>query len=440
MSVIREALLNVEKAARELDGHFDGSPGEWTLDGTPVSEDTATALLSLHDYLNDAKREHDAFAAVKAPDPLRQSSIARFDSCALSLLLDAMTPVRTSGDLAARGSLFHEWVARALRQMRAEGWDSYPVEMGLELLLHVLAQADVEQVVHLPMKELRWLRVLVTKWCEGGSFNARRIVAIEERLEMPLMVPDGRGGLYERVITGKPDVLVADPSAHGNGMIIPDWKTGWAPPAKLTGEMAQRRDDAGQGEDPQEKLTDQGYAQQVIYGALVLHNYPAIQRVTLREAYVMYGEYREATIERYQLERVLDILAATVAQIDQAFAEGPDSERWIPTAGMHCATCPAPRRCPLKDWEGIPETLEEAQLLAREWHVGAVVRKDREPLIKGWVDQHGPIPIDHAKGRREVGWVANKTGNGRRFVMHEPEDAPASQFDERMMEVLRART
>jgi hypothetical protein len=310
------------------------------------------------------------------------------------------------------------------------------VEQGLELLLDVLAQRDVpdDEVVHLPMRELRWLRVLVTRWCEGGEFNAHRIVAIEERLYMKLKVPDGRGGSYERVITGQPDVLVADPP---DGIIVPDWKSGWAPPAKLQDEDRDRRDQSSA--EKSEKLSDQGYAQQVVYGALVLANYPAVERVTLREAYIMAGEYREATVHRYQLERVVDIVAAIVSQIDAAFEAGPESPRWIPKAGTHCAICPGPRHCPIKDWEGIPENDEEALLLAREWLVAEHVRKSRTPLLKGWVEHHGPIEIDHGKGRRAVGWVLNSTGSGRRFVLHEPEDAPESPFDARMEEVLRAR-
>jgi hypothetical protein len=373
-------------------------------------------------------------ARLEAPDPLRQSSIARFDNCALSLLLEAQSPVQQPSNMAARGSIFHRWVAKALEQMKAEGWTSYPVEMGLELLLQVLAQRDVpdDEVVHLPMSELRWLRVLVTRWCEGGEFDAQRVLEIEQPLYMKVKVPDGQGGTYERTVKGTPDVIVADPGT-APGLIIPDWKTGWASPSKQQGELDR------QGEERTDKLSDQGYAQQIIYGALGLVNYPAVERVTLREAYLMWGEYREATVHRWELERVMDILGAIIAQIDAAFAAGPDSARWVPTAGTHCGICPSPRRCPLKDWEGIPANVAEAQLLAREWIVAGQVRKDRLPLVKGWVEAHGPIEIDHGKGRREVGWLANSTGNGRRFALYEPEDAPASPFDERMEAVLRDR-
>jgi hypothetical protein len=264
-----------------------------------------------------------------------------------------------------------------------------------------------------------------------AGFNAQRILSTEERMHMPLKVPDGSGGFYERVITGKPDVLVNDPP---DGIIVVDWKTGWAKPSKT--EEAEMRSNSDE-----QRLSDQGFAQQVIYGALGLHEFPAANRFTLREAYVMWGEYREATIERWQLERILDVLAAIVAQIDQAFAEGPDSARWIAKAGVHCGICPAVSLCPIKDWEGIPETLEEAVLLAREWMVSAQVRKDRLPLLKGWVDAHGPIEIDHGKGRRVVGWpewdgVSKARGT---FKLYEPEDAPESPFDARMEAIIRAR-
>lgn len=369
-----------------------------------------------------------------APDPLRQSHIGRFDACALSLLLDVQSPVRQPSNIAGVGSLFHRWVARAIEEMRENGQTRMPVDHGLSLLLEVLAQRDVpdDEVIHIPFKEVKWLRICCVKWCEGAEFNAARVMAIEERWNGVVYVPDGNGGMYERIITGKPDVVVADPP---DGIIIVDWKAGWAPPAKLGYEESAAHGQVGVDRD--EKLTDQGYAQQVIYGLLGMQNLPAVNRVTLREAYIRYGEYREATIDRYNMERVTDVLGALIAQMDAAFAAGPESPRWIPTAGPHCATCAAPRKCPLKEWEGIPTNLEEAVLLAREWIVAGQVRKERLPLIKGWVDEHGPIAIDAAKGRREVGWKEHSTGTGRAFKMYEPVDAPDSPFDERLREVMR---
>lgn len=373
-------------------------------------------------------------AVLRKPDPLRQSRIAAFDNCTLSLLFDELAPKQNS-PLAAIGTLFHRWVAWAIETMRANGEVEMPVDVGLDKLVEIVAQRDVpdSDVVHLPISEIPWLRICVVKWCRGGTFNASRVISIEQRLRATILVPDGNGAFYERVITGQPDVIVADPP---DGVIVVDWKSGWAPPAKLGYEDQQARDT---GSDREEKLTDQGYAQQVIYGLLCLSEYPAVNRVTLREAYIRHGEYREATIDRYNLERMRDIVGAVVAQMDAAYDAGPNSERWIPTAGTHCAMCSGKRFCPLKDWEGIPETLDEAQHLAREWIVAAEIRKDRTPFLKGWVDANGPIPIDHSKGRREVGWLENSTGNGRTFKLYEPEEAPESPWDERLEAVLRAR-
>jgi hypothetical protein len=47
------AMRNVENAARELDALFGGFPGRWTLDRVRLSDDAASVLLSLHDWLND---------------------------------------------------------------------------------------------------------------------------------------------------------------------------------------------------------------------------------------------------------------------------------------------------------------------------------------------------------------------------------------------------
>lgn len=70
-SELQKALLNVvEAAARELDELFDpkckgprSKPGdldEWDLNGRRATGRVSLVLLSLHDYLNDVKREREA--------------------------------------------------------------------------------------------------------------------------------------------------------------------------------------------------------------------------------------------------------------------------------------------------------------------------------------------------------------------------------------------
>lgn len=52
-----DALRRLEAAAHEVDAHFGGSgPGRWFFDGAHLTDDTADALLSMHDYLLDVER------------------------------------------------------------------------------------------------------------------------------------------------------------------------------------------------------------------------------------------------------------------------------------------------------------------------------------------------------------------------------------------------
>jgi PD-(D/E)XK nuclease superfamily len=364
-------------------------------------------------------------SALEHPGSWRQSSIARFDACPHSLLLQMIATDRHAGPLAAAGAMFHRVVARLLSEMRTTGEHTYPVELGLVALNESLAQVGVapSEFVHVPAKQIERLRQLVTRWCENVSLDPTRIIAVEERLHGVLDVALPNGEVYQQVFTGQPDAIIADPPST---IIIPDWKSGWMPPSK---PRAYERN-----VELNDRLSDHGFVQQVIYGLLGLQNFPVVERVTLREYYVLYGEYREASIHRGQVERLRDILAGVIAQMDAAVAEGTDSERWVPTAGTHCAICPSPRQCPIREWAGIPTTEEEAKLVAREWIVAGQVRTERMKMAKGWVEAFGPIEIENAKGRRQVGWIENKTGDGRRFTLYEPEDAPESPFEERLTE------
>lgn len=62
-TTLREALENVVTAAREIDQVFGGEPGRWTLDRKVVREPLASALLSMHDYLNDVTNARAALVA-----------------------------------------------------------------------------------------------------------------------------------------------------------------------------------------------------------------------------------------------------------------------------------------------------------------------------------------------------------------------------------------
>jgi PD-(D/E)XK nuclease superfamily len=384
---------------------------------------------------------------LERPEALRQSLIASFDQCPLQTRFRMESEMRqlpgAIGLLAARGVLFHRFAAAALIYMRRNREWEIPAAKALEILARVVAQREApddmapsgwvpcpdEDVMLLSMRELRWLQVLVVKW-SYHKLSIERLVAVERRLSAEIEVVGPGGAKYLRTVTGQPDVLLAGPEAQEATLI--DWKTGFAPPA-------QKREPR-EGEAPREdRLSDMGYVQQVVYGWLVLKNYPAIEAVTEREYYVMHGEAREATVERWEMERIEDVLAGVVAQMDAAIEAGARSARWFPVGGTHCGMCPRPRDCPIKDELGIPASYEEAQRLAQEWHVAGVVRAERLPYLKGYVDEHGPIEVPHSKGRRAVGWTRNKTGEGRSFRLYEPEEAPESPLDPLLEEAARER-
>lgn len=380
-----------------------------------------------------------------APGAWRQSAISRFNSCPLSLRFDLDLDLRQLpgqiGILGARGVLFHRFAAAAINYMRAEGLVSIPAAEALAILARVVAQREfcdsdgrwrplpAEEVVLLPMSELRWLRVQVTRWATRHEFRIDRVVDVERRLEADLEVIGPGGVPYLQRITGQPDVLLAGP--REDEATVLDWKTGWAPPARRTEPTAERP-------EPEDRLSEMGYVQQVVYGWLVLKSYPSLYRVTEREYYVAAkdGEdpVREATVTRDDMERIEDALAMRVSEMDAAIEEGPESPRWFPVPGAHCGFCVGRRFCPIRKHFGVPDSLEEAQLLGQEWHVAGEIRKERIPYVKGWIDAEGPIPIKHAKGRRVIGF--GPTGLLRLYEPREVEPPP-SEFDADLVTIAR---
>jgi hypothetical protein len=331
--------------------------------------------------------------------------------------------------LGARGVLFHRFAAQAIRHMQALGERQLPIEVAMELLTEVISQQDVpdDQFVLLPMRELRWLRVLVTRWAYRHEITIERVVDVERRLEAAIECRGPRGRTYLRTIVGTPDVLLAGPGPDEATVL--DWKTGWAPPPRRV---------VREGQQAPDRLSDMGYVQQIVYGYLALRSFPLLNRITEREFYVMADEdpVREASVERWELERIEDVLAARVAGIDAALRAGKRSKRWIPVAGAHCATCPRPRDCPIREEVGIPTNREEAEELAGEWFRAGVIRDECRPLLYGAVECWGPLEIPHSRGRRVVGWQPNRSG-GRSFRMYEPSDADESPFDQDLEDVLR---
>ena len=347
---------------------------------------------------------------LKVPAAYRQSLIAAFDTCNRRALYAMLTKQRSPSPLAARGTLFHRFAHRAINEMRAQGETTFSVEQGMELLSEVILQRDIppHEIVPLSMRELRWLRVLAVKWCERMALSVDRIVGVEERLSMDVLVP---GGDVLRV-TGQLDVLQAGPGERDATII--DHKTGFARPSRAR-DQGDAPDQSGEN-----GLTALGWVQAVIYALLVFANYSpeVVEQVTFREYHVLWGETRQLTIGRWESERLMDVLAAQVSLLHEAVLAGPGSERWVASPGPHCAMCDGRLRCPIREYAGVPADEQEARLAAGEWILAAEIRKERAEILKGWVDQYGPIEVAHAHGRRFVGWDVSSSGS-RSFSVFE---------------------
>ncbi len=355
----------------------------------------------------------------------RQSLIATFDSCPLRAKFGREDVRRSPSPLAARGTLLHRAMHQAVREMQREGERRFSVEQGMELLTAVLSQMgpNVESgdVVPLSMREMRWCRVIMTKWCEYVDLDPAKIIGIERRLTAPLELLNGK----TVNITGQLDLLLADPP---DGVIVIDYKTGFrSPKTPRTGgdpgkiEMAEAE---GTG------LTELGWVQFLVYSYLCYNQLDWIQRVIFREVHVLRQEERQGRMDAFQMERLTDPLRAQVTLLHQAVEEGPDSPRWVPTAGQHCGFCSKPSACPIMNEAEIDiDTEEGRRAVASQWIVAGARRKEREEYLKGIADAYGPIEVVRQDGQRVVvGWDLEH----KRFGMYEPFEADPSPWDEEL--------
>lgn len=388
----------------------------------------------------------DLDGVLEAFPHLRQSRLGDFDSCPLMARF-ALEGYEFSTAAQARGTIFHRFAAEVLRTLRRTGETMIPVEEALVILRAVAAQREVPagEVVHVPLREQRLLRIAAIKFASENQFNMSRLIDVERRLYARVHypetapcgacdgsghVPDGGGGYgparcgecggsgrratgatVERVITGQPDALIADPP---DGAVVLDWKTTLQPPPRYTGSQAET--DAG--------VSYLGYFQQRTYALLVMRNYPAVARVTLREFYPLAGEARTATVHAAQLEHVEAELSALAELFDRALEGGHGSPLWRPQPGRHCAYCPRPQACPIEAdvrvSHGGITSHAQAKRAAAEYVVAGNVRGNLHEALKSWVEVYGPVPVRSSKGRYEVRWKSNKTGGGKTFGVHVP--------------------
>jgi hypothetical protein len=349
---------------------------------------------------------------------IRQSLLASWDNCALSTLFELEGYAFTNA-AQARGIIFHRYAGEVLRTLRETGEVRMPTEEAMAILYEVCAQRDVplEDVVVVPARERRLLRIAALKLVAENEFRMDRLVAVERRLSAPVRYTAANGSTVERELTGQPDALLMDPDPDPSqsGAVVLDWKTARKAPA----QGPTRHEERGQHWDDPDHVSYMGYFQQRFYGLLVLRNFPAVQRVRLREFYPLEGVARYATIYRGDLEHLEREFSALVEVLDRALASGSDGPAWTPSPGRHCSYCPAPQRCPIEGdvrvREGGITSHAEAERAAAEFVVASEVRGVLREALKAWVDVYGPVRVKAAKGRYELRF------NGGRFGVHVPE-------------------
>jgi hypothetical protein len=127
-------------------------------------------------------------------------------------------------------------------------------------------------------------------------------------------------------------------------------------------------------------------------GLLVMRNFPAIKRVTLREYYPRLNEVREATLEEAELEHVEQRIGLLVMRFEMSLGGVLEPE---PRPGKWCSHCPKSRECrvPQGDREpGVLDSPEAADAEAARWQVVSELDADMRAALKNYHDETGYAP------------------------------------------------
>ena len=379
---------------------------------------------------------------------IRQSWAAAFDDCALTSYFNLRYQAGLWGTVpAAMGQLLHRTFSECLREMQRMDSETIPVGIALAILEEMLEQRGVpaEERVRIPLREVPTMRWVTVKFARDNSFTIRNLIDIERELEAVIDYTDDDGQLRHRTLTGRPDALIAEPDV-ADGAIVIDWKTGWRPPPEPR---------SGEWEDAD--VSYHGLFQLTWYAFLVLRNYPAVKRVTLREFYARRTVARKATITRDDLPAIEQQLATLVLEMDRALMSGkpkrlrlPDVAPWTPSPGKHCANCLAPHLCPIeadaRERYAITSPKRARQGVA-ELQVAEAIRKNRREGLEPYVHEHGPVPAKWGEARLVLGLRTQKGGKqvltffvpegSDRAPERQPEDVPLEQALRRAAEAVR---
>lgn len=344
---------------------------------------------------------------------LRQSWLSQFDDCALSTRFEFEYRVGSSTHPQARGTIFHRFAGRALREMALHAEPTIEVDVALAIFHEVLRQEDIDrqcpecfsqnirpgitkhglrtcgdcrrkfetEFVNLPMREVKDLYWTVKKWAHENEWDVASLYSVEERLKA--VVRYGAYGNVERILTGQTDAVFRPSRDH---VIVLDWKDTWSVPGPT-------------------EVSFKGYFQQRFYAWMVMNQpeFKEVDRVTLREFYVRFSEPREATITREDLDDIGAELGALAERFDRAYEENV----WVPTAGKHCNFCMRPSRCPIPVFardQGRITDPDRAKQVAESLLVAEKVVKDNRAALRAFADVHGPQKVKSKKGPKVLGF------------------------------------
>lgn len=346
---------------------------------------------------------------------MRQSTVTTFAHCPMSALFEIQAGQRHATPLA-RGTLAHRCQEEILRTLKKQGEDSMPTEEGIVIMREVLAQIDTpsEDVLVLPAEEEAALRQFVIRFCAEWKWNAKQVMGLEVPLSAEITCPDG----IVRVLTGTPDVLVAEPP---DTIVVVDAKSGLGVP------RTPRDPDPS---EPRRYLTERGQGQLDAYGYLVMREWP-VKRVKLREIHPRVGEERTATLERAELEHVEWRLGNLLMLLDRGLQEGPDSGIWKAVGGTRqCDWCIRKDLCPRPAMErgGITD-LPMAMEYAQDAVALTAKREQVIKMVKGFVEaEEAPVPLPDG---RVYGWSeTEKDGKvSRKFCAHVPPEPVVDDTD-----------
>lgn len=346
---------------------------------------------------------------MQAGGALRQSLLRTFDQCPQQAVWTTESPAGWSTPAQALGTAFHSVAEAILATMQEHGRSvnehgeveevqQLSTQEAVEIAYEVLARPGTP---HLSGEQVESLVGMVIGFCDV-KWQPSHIIGMEERLFADVTGPDG----VARTVTGQPDVLMADPPG---GAICVDFKSGRGKP-----KQPRNPDDpeAWKKDHGRAYLSERGHFQLDVYGMLILRTFPNLDRVTLRELHVRWGETREAVLTRDEMEHVERRVGLQLMRLEQTLTGVIDVE---PRPGVWCHHCPRRSECPVP-WEERLEGAVDGNIveMAERYTIACEVRDHHTPAIKAWLDEQDVKAVEIGGGI--VGW--DREGSGRKFGTH----------------------